>query len=117
VQAAQCSSFLLSADKYLNRSCNENRYLASFPDEVSNKTQFAAEVKSHAVYLSQYQLLPYERIAQYLNDLASLPISPGSLCDFNQKAYDLLAAFDGIAKQRLIFYRLFIAVVALIPEF
>ncbi len=79
-----------------------NRYVASFPDEVGNKTQFAAEVKSHAVYLSQYQLLPYERIAQYFSDLASLPISPGSLCNFNQKAYDLLEAFDGIAKQRLI---------------
>lgn len=79
-----------------------NRYVAGFPDEVGNKTQYAAEVKSHAVYLSQYQLLPYERMAQYFTDLAGLPISAGSLCNFNQKAYDLLDAFDGIAKQRLI---------------
>lgn len=81
---------------------NGNRYVASFPEEIRNKTQYAAEVKAHAVYLSQYQLLPYERIAQYFAELIDLPISSGSLCNFNQKAYDLLEAFDALAKQKLI---------------
>jgi transposase len=79
-----------------------NRYVASFPEEVGNTTQYAPEVKAHGVYLSQYQLLPYERIARYFSDIAGLPISPGSLCNFNQKAYELLEEFDRIVKQRLI---------------
>ena len=77
-------------------------HMANFPADVCNKTQYAADIKAHAVYLSQFQLLPYERIAGYFAELAGLPISPGSLCNFNQKAYDLLEDFDAIAKRQLI---------------
>ena len=79
-----------------------NRYVATFPDDAPNKTQYDHTVKAHAVYLSQFQLLPYERIAQYFLEVATMPLSQGSLCNFNQKAYDKLETFDAIAKQKLI---------------
>lgn len=79
-----------------------NRYVADFPNHVSNKTQYDPSVKAHAVYMSQFQLLPYERIAQYFLEVASIPLSQGSLCNFNQKAYDLLEPFDALVKQKLI---------------
>lgn len=81
---------------------NGNRYVADFPGDVSNKAQYDGTVKSHAVYLSQFQLIPYERIAQYFWEVAQLPLSQGSLYNFNLKAYQMLEVFDAIAKQRLI---------------
>jgi transposase len=60
--------------------------------------QYGQFIKAHAVYLSQSQLIPYERVANE----ASIPISVGSLFNFNNEAYDLLEKFDTLAKQKLI---------------
>ena len=79
-----------------------NRYVAAFPDDIPNKAQYDHSVKAHAVYMSQFQLLPYERIEQYFLEVAAMPLSQGSLCNFNHKAYEKLEAFDAIAKQKLI---------------
>lgn len=81
---------------------NSDRYVASFPDQVSNKSQYDYSVKAHAVYLSQFQLIPYERIAKYFWEVVQLPLSQGSLYNFNKKAYEMLEQFDALAKQRLI---------------
>jgi transposase len=78
------------------------RYVASFPKGVSRPIQYGQSIKAHAVYLSQFQLIPYERVADYFINEASIPISVGSLFNFNQEAYALLEGFDAIAKQKLI---------------
>lgn len=78
------------------------RYVAAFPKGVSRPIQYGQSIKAHAVYLSQFQLIPYERVADYFINEASIPISVGSLFNFNQEAYDLLEGFDAIAKQKLI---------------
>ena len=41
------------------------RFVADFPDGVNCSVQYGNGVKAHAVYLSQYQLLPYQRIQDY----------------------------------------------------
>lgn len=79
-----------------------NRYVAAFPKGVSRPIQYGQSIKSHAVYLSQFQLIPYKRVADYFINEASIPISVGSLFNFNQEAYDLLEEFDTLAKQQLI---------------
>jgi len=48
--------------------------------------QYGVGVKAHAVYLSQYQLLPYNRIEEYFADQLGMPISAGSLFNFNEEA-------------------------------
>jgi transposase len=78
------------------------RYVAPFPKGVSRPIQYGQSIKAHAVYLSQFQLIPYERVADYFINEASIPISVGSLFNFNQEAYELLGEFDALAKQKLI---------------
>ncbi|MFI4984343.1 MAG: IS66 family transposase [Rickettsiales bacterium] len=78
------------------------RYVAAFPKGVSRPIQYGQSIKAHAVYLSQFQLIPYERVADYFINEASIPISVGSLFNFNQEAYELLGEFDALAKQKLI---------------
>lgn len=79
-----------------------NRYVAPFPEEVRQDVQYGAGVKSHAVYMSQFQLLPYQRIQDYFHEKMYIPLSSGSLFNFNQEAFNLLEQFDEIAKKQLI---------------
>jgi transposase len=51
--------------------------------------------------MSQYQLIPYGRVEDYFRDQAGIPVSSGSLFNFNKEAFDRLAEFETIAKARL----------------
>lgn len=42
---------------------------AAFPSEITAPVQYGIGVKSLAVYLSQYQLLPYDRIQELFHDV------------------------------------------------
>lgn len=77
------------------------RFVAPFPAGVSKAVQYGNRLKAHAVYLSQYQLLPYQRIQDYFADQLQIPMSQGSLCNFNQHVFRQLAEFEQISKQRL----------------
>ncbi len=66
------------------------RFTAPFPDDVKSRIQYGNNLKAHAVYLSQYQLLPYDRIREYFTDQLGIPLSAGSLYNFINKAYDKL---------------------------
>jgi transposase len=79
-----------------------HRYVASFPKDVIRPIQYGRSMKSHAVYLSQFQYLPYERLSDYFINEISIPISVGSLFNFNKQAYELLEPFDQFVKQKLI---------------
>ena len=60
------------------RSCDEVTK-GRFPKEVKAAVQYGRGVRARAVYLVNYQLLPYRRAAELLKDFFSCPISPGSL--------------------------------------
>lgn len=79
------------------------RFIAEFPAGVSRPVQYGDSIKAHAVYLSQFQLLPYRRIVDYFNDQLGIPLSEGSLCNFNQEAARLIdsTGASDIIKQRL----------------
>ena len=74
------------------------KFVAPFQNEVTHPVQYGAQVKSHAVYLSQYKMLPYERIREYFTDQLSLPISVGTLCNFNAKAYEPITELQVLDK-------------------
>ena len=78
-----------------------NRYVASFPEDVSRPIQYGKSIKSHAVYMSQFQLVPYERVADYFANEMKIPLSVGSLFNFNKEAYERLESFDALAKEKL----------------
>ena len=63
------------------------RHVAPFPAGVTRPIQYGPRLKAHAVYLSQYQLLPYARIRELLTSQCGLSLSTGTLFAFNQEAY------------------------------
>lgn len=80
---------------------NGNRYVAAFPEGVTKAVQYGNGIKAHTVYLSQYQLIPYNRIQDYFADQLHIPISEGTIFNFNKQAFDTLAAFEDHAREQL----------------
>lgn len=78
------------------------RFVAEFPKGVTQAAQYGTHVKAHAVYMSQFQLLPYDRIKDYFADQMGFPLSVGSLFNFNRQVYEALESFETIAKHKLI---------------
>jgi len=78
-----------------------NRFVAQFPDSISRPIQYGASVKENSVYMSMFQLIPYERIRTHFAELFDIQISAGSLYNFNREAYDALSEFDKLAKFKL----------------
>lgn len=78
------------------------RFVAPFPEGITRPIQYGQSVKAHAVYLSQFQLIPYERVADYFINESKIPLSVGSLFNFNQESFDRLTDFDALAKEKLI---------------
>jgi len=77
------------------------KFIAPFPKDVTRAIQYGKGVKAHAVYMSQFQLIPYNRIQDHFRDQMRTALSTGSLCNFNKEAFELLEAFEGIAKTKL----------------
>jgi len=79
-----------------------NRYVAEFPAFVTRPIQYGVKTKATSVYMSQFQMIPYNRIEDYFASQVGLNISQGSFFNFNQEAYALLEQFDTVAKAVLI---------------
>lgn len=80
------------------------RITATPPDEITSiarPIQYGASVKAMAVYMNQYQLIPYKRVAEYFHDQGNLPLSAGSLFNFNKEAFRLLENFEKIVREKL----------------
>ncbi len=77
------------------------RVVASFPEHVKVKTQYASGVKIHSVYMSIFQLLPYKRIEDHFADQFDIPLSAGSIYNFNKEVYKMLAPFEDWVKREL----------------
>ena len=54
---------------------------AKFPEGINAPTQYGSRVKSTAVYLKNYQFLPFERTCELLRDLFGCAISEGTLAN------------------------------------
>ncbi len=81
---------------------NGNSFVAPFPAHATRSVQYGQDLKAHSVYLSQFQLLTYNRIDDYFDEEINVPISMGSIYNFNKEAFNLLKKFDDIAKTKLI---------------
>ena len=78
-----------------------NRFVATFPEGVTKAVQYGTGLKAHSVYMSQFQLVPYNRIQDYFSDQLNIPVSEGSIFNFNKEAFQLLADFENRAKNKL----------------
>lgn len=70
--------------KVCPRCGRENR--ATFPERVTQATQYGPCVNALAIYCTQWQLLPMERTASLFEELFGLPLGTGTLCDMIQRA-------------------------------
>lgn len=78
-----------------------NRYVASFPEGITRPVQYGNGVKAQSVYMSQFQMIPYNRVQDYFSDQLFIPISEGSIYNFNQEAFSVLEGFEQWVKARL----------------
>lgn len=78
-----------------------NRFTASFPEGVNRPVQYGLNLKANAVYMSQYQLIPYDRVREHFQDQMQIPISAGTVFNFNKDAYTRLEFFGQWAKTQL----------------
>ncbi|MFH1672124.1 MAG: IS66 family transposase [Pseudomonadota bacterium] len=77
------------------------RYTAPFPEGVTRPVQYGVGVKVNSVYMSQFQLIPYNRIEDHFQDQVQIPVSKGSICNFNKEAYERLEYFDQWVRPQL----------------
>lgn len=77
------------------------RYVAPFPEAVTRPVQYGIGVKVHSVYMSQYQLVPYNRVEDHFQDQLQIPVSNGSICNFTKEAYERLEVFEQWSKKQL----------------
>jgi transposase len=77
------------------------QYVAEFPKGVTQAAQYGNHTKASSVYLSQFQLVPLDRVRDYFQDQAGIPISKGSIANFNIEASQKLGKFEEWVKQQL----------------
>ena len=80
---------------------NGNQFIAPFPEGVTKAVQYGTGLKAHAVYMSQFQLIPYNRVQDHFSDQLHIPVSEGSLFNFNKEAFELLTEFEDRVKEKL----------------
>jgi len=80
---------------------NGKQIVAAFPEGVTKAVQYGIGFKAHSVYMSQFQLIPYNRIQDYFADQIHIPVSEGSIFNFNAEAFRLLADFEILVKNKL----------------
>lgn len=73
-----------------------------FPAEAKTSVQYGSRIKSLLVYLNQYQLLPYERTVQLVEDLFSRTISQGTLYDWNRACFENLESSEERIRQAIL---------------
>jgi transposase len=62
----------------------------AFPKQVKAPVQYGPRLKAIAVYLRQYQLLPYKRTRELFRDLFSTDLSEGTLTNITDTCSELL---------------------------
>jgi transposase len=74
---------------------------AQFPEGVTRPAQYGSRIKGFITYLSQYQLVPYDRIAELLEDIFGIRISTGTIYNTNRQAYEAGAAPEEAVREML----------------
>lgn len=74
------------------KECPHCEYInkAAFPEHVKAPVQYGSRLKALAVYLMDYQLLPYKRTREFFCDIFSQEISEGTLVNISNACFDLL---------------------------
>jgi len=80
---------------------SEEVVCGKFPAEVSAPVQYGSRFKSFLVYMSEYQLLPQQRLSRLCEDLFGYPISQATVGAAREICYHRLKNFESSVKSRL----------------
>lgn len=81
--------------------CCKSAVKADFPAGVTQAVQYGPCLKASVVYLSHYQLLPYQRLQALLGDLFNTPISQGTIDTILHRCHDQLESHEVAVKTQL----------------
>ena len=73
-----------------------------FPSEVTQPTQYGANVKAHAVYLNNYNYIPLDRAARFFEDVFGHRISEGVILEATDKVAENVKPSNELIRQKLI---------------
>lgn len=73
-----------------------------FPDGLNSYVQYGDNIKTFIAYLNTYQMVPYERITELVEDLTSHNMSNGTVYNMLQSFYTKLEPFEEKAKELLL---------------
>ena len=71
------------------------------PGFQGHKVQYGPGIKGLAIYLKDYQLIPYKRLSELFKDCFSCSVTEGSLANFMNQAQDNLSDFKDFVKMNL----------------
>lgn len=80
----------------------DNMNKAEFPNSIKAVVQYGNNLKSFVSYLNSYQMLPYERISETIEDLTTHKVSTGTIYNFLKSNYDKLELFESKLKKELV---------------
>jgi len=81
-------------------TCGCTNY-AEFPEDVKFSVQYGPRLNSFAVYLHDYQFIPYDRCCQLLKDVCGCDISPATLIRAENICFENLKDFEDEVKKLL----------------
>ena len=72
------------------------------PKGVNDPVQYGPNLQAFAVYLNQFQMLPFNRIKLLFNELFGHDLCCASLVTMNKRCYENLEQFAYSVKKKLI---------------
>jgi Transposase and inactivated derivatives len=75
---------------------------ADFPENITKPVQYSQKILAIAVYLRDYQLIPYGRISKTFKDLFGLTMSPATVKRAENKCFHNLTEVTNYIKEKLI---------------
>lgn len=87
----------------LHECCPECQAVTSgqFPPDVTQPIQYGPDVRALAVYLQEYQQLPFERTQEFFQDVCHLPLSEGTLAEARATCAERLEPVENAIKHAL----------------
>ncbi len=75
--------------------------IADFPEDVKYPVQYGSHLSGLAIYLHDYQLIPYDRCCELLSDVCGCEVSPATLIKAENICFSKLEEFESEIKKLL----------------
>lgn len=75
---------------------------AQFPPAVTQPVQYGPGLLAQLVYFNQYQLIPYNRVAEFVYDIYGLNLSEATIYNAIKTVYDSLEPVENIIIEQLL---------------